>query len=62
MRLELAETGVLPFALDEVLVWGEGEVSEKYPEDAKPAVAEWEFPQSIRGNVEALGDSVAVRR
>ena len=50
MRLELAETGVLPFALDEVLVWGDGEVSEKYPEDAKPVEAEWNFPQSIRGN------------
>ena len=50
MKLELSETGNFPFTLDEVLVWGEGEVSEKYPEDAKPAVAEWKFPQSIRGN------------
>ena len=50
MRLELSETGAIPYTLDEVLVWGEGEVSEKYPEDAKPAVAEWKFPQSIGGN------------
>ena len=50
MKLELSETGNFPFTLDEVLVWGEGEVSEKYPEDARPAVAEWKFPQSIGGN------------
>ena len=50
MRLELTETGNFPYTLDEVLVWGDGEVSEKYPEDAKPAVAEWKFPQSIGGN------------
>lgn len=50
MRLELKEKGAYPFTLDEVLVWGEGEVSEKYPEDARPAVAEWKFPQSIGGN------------
>ena len=32
MQLELSEKGSAPFTLDEVLVWGEGEVSEKYPE------------------------------
>ena len=51
LRLELTETGKRPYALDEVLVWGEGEVSEQYPENAKPVEAEWKFPQSIRGNV-----------
>ena len=35
--------------LDEVLVWGEGEVSAEYPEDTKPANCSWKFPQSIRG-------------
>ena len=33
MRLELSEKGgPIPFTLDEVLAWGEGEVSDKYPE------------------------------
>jgi hypothetical protein len=66
MRLELSETGAFPYTLDEVLVWGEGEVSEKYPEDARPAVAEWKFPQSIGGNAktrysEAKFDEFAAR-
>ena len=36
--------------LDEVLAWGEGEVSAEYPEDTQPATCSWKFPQSIRGN------------
>ena len=36
--------------LEEVLVWGDGEVSEKYPANVQPATCSWEFPQSIRGN------------
>ena len=35
--------------LDEVLVWGDGEVSDAYPDDAQPATCSWKFPQSIRG-------------
>ncbi|MBR4616806.1 MAG: hypothetical protein IKO55_14445 [Kiritimatiellae bacterium] len=35
--------------LDEVLAWGEGEVSEEFPDDARSATCSWTFPQSIRG-------------
>ena len=49
MRLELSETGAIPYTLDEVLVWGEGEVSEKYPENLLPPQCAWAFPQSIAG-------------
>ena len=36
--------------LDEVFVWGDGEVSEKYPDDSRPVEYEFKPPQSIRGN------------
>lgn len=51
LRASFVSKGSSTTWLDEVLVWGDGEVSEKYPEFAKPAVAEWKFPQSIGGNV-----------
>ena len=35
--------------LDEIMVWGEAEVSAEYPEDIHPVQCEWNFPQSIAG-------------
>ena len=43
--------------LDEVLAWGEGEVSEEFPDDAREAVCAWKFPQSIRGNAKTRYDA-----
>ena len=43
--------------LDEVLAWGDGEVSKEYPEDVRPATCSWKFPQSIRGNTKTRYDA-----
>lgn len=50
LRVSFKSTGFPTTWLDEVLVWGEGEVSAEFPDDAQPATCSWRFPQSIRGN------------
>ena len=35
--------------LDEIMAWGEAEVSAEYPEDIRPVQCGWAFPQSIAG-------------
>lgn len=50
LRVSFKSKGGPTTWLDEVLAWGDGEVSEAYPDDAKPATCSWRFPQSIRGN------------
>ena len=42
--------------LGEVVVWGDGEVSEKYPEDFEACVAPFVAPQSLRGMPETAMD------
>ena len=47
--------------LDEVVVWGDGEVSEKYPEDVAACDAPFSAPQSLRGIPETAMDERTFR-
>ena len=49
LRVSFKSRGGPTTWLDEVLAWGEGEVSAEHPEDTQPATCSWKFPQSIRG-------------
>ncbi|MBQ6248135.1 MAG: hypothetical protein IJK04_14785, partial [Kiritimatiellae bacterium] len=57
LRVSFMSKGGPTTWLDEVLAWGDGEVSEEYPEDVRPATCSWKFPQSIRGNAKTRYDA-----
>ena len=57
LRVSFKSKGGPTTWLDEVLAWGDGEVSKEYPEDVRPATCSWKFPQSIRGNVKTRYDA-----
>lgn len=57
LRVSFKSKGGPTTWLDEVLAWGDGEVSEEYPEDVRPATCSWKFPQSIRGNAKTRYDA-----
>lgn len=57
LRVSFKSKGLPTTWLDEVLAWGDGEVSKEYPEDVRPATCSWKFPQSIRGNLKTRYDA-----